>query len=276
MASRSQKDVLMKTWITKRLPLLIALVTLLAPLAAHAQRRSPLADAPAIRKRLELRETRLELGAGFGSTLNQDFYHTLVANVKLGFHITDWFSISGFASFAVANMATGFQGRVTDSLVDMPPVSREPNREEALASMQKISSMLGAQLEFTPFTGKYSLFGKLFAHYDFYGFIGPGFLNVTPTDASVLNPCDDQGTTASCAVSGLKPGLNVGLGMHTYFNQWLGLNVELRDIVARLNPAGRDVNGDTYARADDLTWSSTYSVLANIVVYLPATADISQ
>ena len=38
--------------------------------------------------------------------------------------------------------------------------------------MNKIQQMLGAQLEVTPFTGKYSLFGKLFAHYDFYVFVG--------------------------------------------------------------------------------------------------------
>ena len=68
------------------------------PLAAQAQRKSPLADAPAIRKRYELRASRLELGAGFGSTINQDFYHTLFLNLKLGFHINDWLAISGLAA----------------------------------------------------------------------------------------------------------------------------------------------------------------------------------
>ena len=41
---------------------------------------------------------------------------------------------------------------------------------------------MGGQLEFTPFTGKYSLFGKLFSAYDFYGFAGPGFITVKPAD----------------------------------------------------------------------------------------------
>jgi outer membrane beta-barrel protein len=270
----------MKTGIGNRLPLLIGLAALLLPLAAQAQRRSPLADAPAIRKRLELRETRLELGAGLGSTLNQDFYHTVLANVKLGFHFTDWLSISGFAGFAAANISTGFQSRVTETLNmnrDPATIAREPTSAEATASMQKISSMLGLQLEFTPFTGKYSLFGKLFAHYDFYAFLGPGFINVAPTTPGLTLPaCDGAMNARACDVSGLKPGGNVGVGMHTYFNQWLGLNVEVRDIIARLNPSGRDVNGDGQADANDLTWTSTFSVLANLVVYLPATADISQ
>ena len=60
-----------------RFALLIALATVSLPLAAQAQRKSPLADAPAIRKRFELRSTRLELGVGGGSTVNQDFYHTV-------------------------------------------------------------------------------------------------------------------------------------------------------------------------------------------------------
>jgi hypothetical protein len=76
-------------------------------------------------------------------------------------------------------------------------------------------------------------------------------------------------------VSGIKPGVNFGVGMHSFFNEWLGVNVELRDIVAQLNPSGRDVNGDQVANDADLTWSHTFSVLASIVVYLPANADIS-
>jgi outer membrane beta-barrel protein len=265
----------------KRLaPLLVGLAVTVAPLAAQAQRKSPLADAPAIRKRLELRSTRLEFGGGFGSTLNQDFFHTMMVNVKLGFHFTDWLALSAFGGFAVANLSTGFQDRVVESLQtpSSPAIPREPTPGDAQASMSKITSVLGAQLEFTPFTGKYSLFGKLFAHYDFYAFVGPGFLNVQP--AETLNsqaPCVDNSTAGvrACTVSGLKPGGNVGLGLHTYFNQFLALNVELRDIIAQLNPSGRDVNGDGHADNNDLTWSHTWMVGANIVIYLPATADIS-
>jgi outer membrane beta-barrel protein len=268
----------MNIWTHKRLlSVLFAVAVVGLPLAAQAQRRSPLADAPAIRKREELRAFRLEAGAGWGSTINQDFYHTEFINLKLGFHLTDWLSLSGFAGFAVANVNTGFQGRVTDSLASGTPSPRDPTADIAKASMQKITQILGLQLEFAPFTGKYSLFGKLFAHYDFYALLGGGFLNVSPTNAAPLTPCSDTYNPAikQCAVSGLKPGFNVGVGMHTYFNQWFGLNVELRDIVARLNPSGRDVNGDGSADNNDLAWSSTYMVSASLVFYLPPTADIS-
>jgi outer membrane beta-barrel protein len=274
VASRSTKDTSMKIWIKKRLPLLIGLLVTLAPLAAQAQRESPLHDAPAIRKRLELRDTRLELGAGVGSTLNQDFYHTVFADVRIGYHLNDWFSIALFGDFAVDNMVTGFQSRVVESLPTTNPTGRDTTQSLATGSMSKISSMFGGQLEFTPFTGKYSLFGKLFAHYDFYGFLGGGGLNVAPTDSQVT-VCDTSKTRQECALSGLRPTFLFGVGFHTFFNQWLALNVELRDMLAELNPAGRDVNGDGFANTDDTTLTHTYSVLGSIVFYLPAKADIS-
>lgn len=260
----------------KRFALLFALsVTMLLPLAAHAQRQSPLADAPAIRKRLELRAIRLEFGGGGGTTINQDFFHSVFVNLKLGFHFTDWLSLSAFGGFAVSNMETGLQTRIVDSLNSQHMMGDPPGGgNEAKASMTKIKQILAAQLEFAPFTGKYSLFGKLFAHYDFYLFGGPGFLNVEPASSGVP-ACNDTNKSASCGVTGYKLGANFGVGVHSYLNQFLALNVELRDILAQINPSGRDVNGDGKANASDLTWQSTYMVSLNLVLYLPATADIS-
>ena len=154
-----------------RFALLVAAATVAAPLAAQAQRKSPLADAPAIRKRFELRSSRIELGAGAGSTINQDYFHTVMINARLAYHVTDWVSIGLFGNFGVAQVSTGFQGRVGDSLdpegMRMTNVDREPDQTGAKNAMQQIGSILGAQLEWTPFTGKYSMFGKLFSAYDF-------------------------------------------------------------------------------------------------------------
>jgi outer membrane beta-barrel protein len=295
---RSTKDMPMKMNPTcghrghrgqKRFALLVALAMTAVPLAAQAQRKSPLADAPAIRKRYELRATRLEVGAGLGTTLNQDFYHTVFFNLKIGFHLNDWLSIAGFGSFGIANIATTFQNDLVSSLNEpalMNQLPSEPTKTEAQASMQKIKYILGAQLEFTPFTGKYSLAGKLFANYDFYAFAGPGIINVQPTDSSSLTDCGSvkalpptatggPGGPFSCAVTGSKIGANFGLGLHSYFNEWMALNIELRDLLAQLNPSGRDVNGDGVANNSDLSWSHTFMVTANLVFYLPATASIS-
>jgi len=271
-----------KQW-ARRVGMAVALTMMAVPLLAQAQRKSPLADAPAIRKRYELRKLRFELGAGMGSTLDQDFYHTLLVDVRLGFHFTDWLSLAAVGGFAASNIATGFENNVVGSLFpDQQTLNREPTKSAATASMEKINNLLGLQLEFTPFTGKYSLFGKLFAAYDFYAFVGGGILSVSAVDASGLTACADHNTKTgtpsdfSCDPSGTKPGFNLGLGLHTYFNQWFGLNVELRDFLAKLNPAGRDVNGDQIANSDDDSWINTFMVSLNLVFYLPTTAGISQ
>jgi outer membrane beta-barrel protein len=287
---RSEKDMPMTTTNRKsfhrRLAFFIALTVTAVPLAAQAQRKSPLADAPAIRKRFELRAARLEVGAGLGTTINQDFFHTVFFNLKAGFHLTDWLSLSAFGSFAVANIATTYQSNITGSLgTGMPSTISEPTKSGAVDSMQKINNMLGAQAELAPFAGKFSLFGKLFANYDFYGFGGVGLISVAPSNAAVASnmPCKDKNTADPttdpsayyCGVSGTKPGFNFGLGLHSYFNHWMALNVELRDILAKLNPSGRDTNGNLSADNGDLTWTHTLSLAANLVFYLPATPSIS-
>ena len=96
-AQRGRRDVegTLRGFLSARFAaLLIAAAMTAVPLAAQAQRKSPLADAPAIRKRYELRASRLEVGAGLGTTINQDFYHSILVNGKIGFHITDWLAIS--------------------------------------------------------------------------------------------------------------------------------------------------------------------------------------
>jgi outer membrane beta-barrel protein len=264
----------------KRLAFLIAVSICALPLAAQAQRKSPLADAPAIRKRFELRSSRLELGAGAGATLGQDFYHSVLIDVKLGFHVTDWFSISAVGGFALANIDTGFKSSVVGTL-DPNSMTRAPTRGDATASMNKLSQMLGAQLELTPVTGKYSLFGKLFAHYDFYAFVGPGALNYTadapacPDTAQVAAPTTPITPVAGCGVTGLKIGVNTGVGIHSFINHFVALNFELRDVVAPNNAAGRDVNGDGKVDNGDLSWGSTFIATLNVVLYLPSSPDIS-
>ncbi len=282
---RSEKDMPMTKTTTaglRWLSLLIALAVTVVPLAAQAQRKSPLADAPAIRKRYELRASRLELGAGVGSTINQDFYHTVFLNLKLGFHFNDWFSASLFGGFAVANIATTFQSDLLGTLGGNPSTPFEPTRADALNSMQKINNILGGQLEFTPFTGKYSLAGWLFANYDFYVFGGAGAITVAPTDSGITacgsnNNANNMvsGAAYYCGVSGSKFAFTYGLALHSYFNHWMALNVELRDMLAKLNPSGRDTNGDLHATTADLTWTHTFIVSANLVFYLPSTPSIS-
>ncbi len=105
--------------------------------------------------------------------------------MKAGFHITDWLALSGYAGFAVANASTTFQSDLLNGLSDTPaaepPGFGADQGAKRSSRFQKIKGIYALQLELVPFTGKYSLFGKLFAHYDFYIFGGPGLIAVGPT-----------------------------------------------------------------------------------------------
>ena len=150
--------------------------------------------------------------------------------------------------------------------------------------MQKVNSILGAQLEFTPFTGKYSMFGKLFAAYDFYLFVGPGFINVSPTTTpGVTLPGLHQQQHGHAHAGRLHVQLQraqVRRELRGRVPQLLhalaGAEHRAARLLAQLNPSGRDVNGDQLANNKDLSWLSTFVLTANLSFYLPTTASISQ
>jgi outer membrane beta-barrel protein len=255
------------------------------PQTAHAQHKSPLADAPAIRKRVELRDKRFEIGVGAGTTLNETFYHSILLNAHLAFHITDWLSIGGVGIFGVTTLSTGFNDELLSTL-NMPAAQgRAPDASAAKAGMNKPASMFLGQLELTPFTGKFSLFGKLFAHYDFYLAPGLGIANLAKANSgggqlangTAIGECVDETSdrnVLTCVNTGSKPAGSLAVGFHSFFNDYFALNVELRDVVLKDNPAGRDVNGDQYADKRDLTWTQHWMVTLGLAVYFPK-ADIS-
>jgi outer membrane beta-barrel protein len=243
------------------------------PMAAHAQeRKSPLADAPAVRRRVELRDKRFEIGVGAGTTVGQDFYHAVVVNGRLGFHLTDWLAVAGWGAFNLTpNLATTFHDRLLDVLDETNAKDRTPTRDQALAGMNRIGEAFAAQLELVPFTGKFGLFSKLFMSYDFYAFGGPGFIDFKADGGCVDDPRSGQ----TCPVTGLKVGANFGLGMHLFANDFFAINVEVRDLLVRNNPAGRDQNGDMLANDRDLSWDSNFITSLNLMFFLPGRASIS-
>jgi outer membrane beta-barrel protein len=262
-----------KTTRTKRILSLWALcaaVTGASSVASAQERRSPLADAPAVRKRFELRQLRFEIGAGVGATVGQEFYHALVVGPKLAFHLTDWLAINGTWQY---NLTKDFKSSLTDrideALQGQPTSTRTPRRQDALAAMNKIEQVWGVHGELIPFAGKLGLFNRLFASYDFYAFGGVGGMKLTAGNES----CRDA--MGFCPTVGMKLGPSFGLGMRAFFKEALALNIEARDVLLRNNAAGRDVNGDTLANSDDLRWDSNFIVTVNLMLFLPTRARVS-
>lgn len=261
----------------------LASVFAVLPQTAHAQHKSPLADAPAIRKRVELRDKRFEISVGAGSTLNETFYHDILLQGHLAFHITDWVSIGAVGIFGVSSLSTGFNDELLSTL-STTSTDRSPTTDAAKGGMNKPASAFIGQIELTPFTGKFSLFGKLFAHYDFYLSGGPALVNLKKANSGGQNPngsaitdCVDTSSdkgVQTCVVTGSQFGGSAAAGFHSFFNDFLALNVELRDLFIKDNPSGRDVNGDQLVDKRDLTWTQHWMVTLGLSLYFPK-ADIS-
>lgn len=234
------------------------------------ERKSPLADAPAVRHRAELRKFRFEIGPGVTTTVGQDYYHAVMLGGKASFFLHDWIAIGGMAAHNVTpDMKTAFHERVEAVLPTDMSMDRTPTRGQAQGGMNKIAQAFALQLELIPFSGKYSLFGRLFANYDFYAFGGPGFINFTSDRGACTSPGN------GCPVRGMKIGPQAGIGMHTFFNDFVSLNIEARDIWLSNNPSGFDETGDKIANDEDMRMTHHFMVGFNVTFLLPPTARIS-
>jgi outer membrane beta-barrel protein len=251
----------------------------LVPAVVSAQelvdRKSPLAEAPAIRHRVELRDKRFETGVGIGSSVAAEFYNAVFLNLRLAFHVNDWLTLSG--TFG-QNLAPGYKTGVTENLeTSLKAVSptdaaaKTPTAKQALGAMNKMNQILGVQAEVAPITGKLSLFGKIFMHYDVYALGGVGAANF----GADLPKCNPPKVDDSCPDTGMKVGGNVGLGMHAYFNDWLALNLEAKDLIVKTNRAGQDTTGDGFADKRDLSWGNNYIMGMNLTFFFPTLPKIS-
>jgi outer membrane beta-barrel protein len=267
---------------------LVVGATLLQGGAARADRKNPLEGQPAVRHRVELRTLRFEATPFFGFSYLEDFNHTLLAGVRLQYHIFDWFGVGGVFGFGGA-LKTGVADEILKTLPDTPDPSRPglPTKDLADKAMNRTQWMAALQGEFTPITGKLAAFGKLFVNYDFYVFGGVGFVNrVNDLPDSVNNLAQQnckgdntpQGGLMGCygGNTGIAAGPTFGGGAHLFFNQFMALNVEFRDIIIRDNAAGRDINGDGTLNADDIQTGAKYFFSFGLAFFLPAKAEISK
>jgi outer membrane beta-barrel protein len=254
------------------------------PAMAHAdkERKSPLTDAPVIRKRLELRDKRFEFGVGAGVSIGQDFYNALMLMPKLSFHFTDWISLAAVGGFNVTpTWKSSFNNDINGAL---PPPGTEsiksPHAPDAQATMNHIGWALLGQVEFIPLSGKIALLSSLFSYFDFYVLAGGGVVNLATKDA-MPGACQPDPPPAvqvpKCqAFTTTELTGNFGVGAHAFMSHWSAVNLEFRDLLYKNNASGRDVNGDRYTDTHDLEWTNNWIFSLNFQFFAPFKAKISR
>jgi outer membrane beta-barrel protein len=261
-----------------------------------------------------MRKLRFEISPQFLVSANQPYLIGFGGGANIQMHITDWFGIGGSFHYTT-NVAAPLVGRMLEALPDKYAAATDPAAGLHQPSKQMFQdklvgpSMLASlYVTLTPIGGKFSLFNTLFANYDFYGLAGAGVVILdTPLNSGLTAYQDNAGMMrqvvncnsgmppASCSAGsdvnlqspdpfrGPRFAGVLGIGAHIFFNQWIGLQLELRDYIYKSNPGGGDVstvdnnsdNSPKLTSADEYIVSNLYFGVG-ITIMLPPKAKISR
>lgn len=265
----------------KKLPLLAALASALVPSVAMA-RVSPLKNQPAVRHKQELRLKRLELAPTFEATVQGDYKHTLSAGVKIEYHLTDALSVGALLFFG-GGIDTKLTEQIRGSLptTEMTGVGADPTPSQSTfdAHLNTIPFHGGLGATFTPWFGKLSLFQKSFLNFDFYISGGLGFAQTSNSNSAgdtCVSAMDNDPRNDCPHNAGFNPGIQVGAGLHIYFNKWIALDLSFRDYFFTDNPSGLDFNADLKVDDADRRFLSHLFFGIGVSMFVPPKAKISR
>lgn len=209
------------------------LLALVMALAAGASASPACADdvlegTPVVRRNLQYRAGRQEIGALFGSSLGDLYVRNLLPGARYDFHIADWISIG-------ADVQVGIPVDTATRQQIQEKVAKQNDTFEMEAS--RIAVLAGGRVSVAPVTGKYMLLGSLPMHYDFHVNLSLGFAS-TPG-------IDTLGVGGKKAPSfSLAPG--VGAGMRVFLTRVVAVTVDLNDVfINRVLAVNRDSQPST-------------------------------
>jgi len=260
--------------------------------SAQERRRNPLDGQPAVRNRLLLVKNRAELTPLFESTINADFRHIVGGGLKLEYHLTDMLSFGAIGVFSTA-LDTGLVKRITPTLEESvmdedsgTANTREPSQAEFTQHLNEMPIHGAAYASLTPWYGKLAAFGKAFVNFDFYFQAGLSFASLkSKCDPSL---CDDDQPGFGDPENGVFPddnpnndpplndgarlGVYLGGGIHVFVNEFIALDLAVRDYAFNDNPSGADFNADLFVSDDDSRFLHHLFAGVGVSVMLPAKA----
>ena len=205
-------------------PALLALALALAlPAPALAQST---ADAfagkiPPVSGQLYRKAGRLEATLTGNLSLNDAFFSKYFGGLKLGYHLTESFSISAHGAGGLA--------RETGSTVLCP--TSEPCRDASELQLNqvpgKIEWLAGLEVAWSPVYGKLNVLSEQVAHFDLSILAGADYIahrQVLGREAALA--LDAAGGTPSTETA---IGGHVGLGARLFLTEWMAVRLEVKD-----------------------------------------------
>jgi outer membrane beta-barrel protein len=255
---------------------------------AYAERRqNDLANDLAVRHRRLLVKQRFEFAPLFESTINADFRHVVGGGAKLEYHLTDKLSI-GVIGVASTSLDTKLVDKIVPTLEPATDnKTREPSQAEFTDRLNTMPFHGAAYASLTPWYGKLAAFGQAYVAFDFYFQAGVAFASLQSNCPA--NICNDTHPGASQEMNGdtIPPdnnpnndpplnnggrvGLYLGGGIHVFLNDFLALDMTVRDYAFTDNPSGADFNADLFVSTDDNRFLHHLFFGVGISVMLPTT-----
>lgn len=278
---------------------LAAVAVLAVAGSAYAERRrnDALAADVAVRHRRLLVKKRLELAPLFESTINADFRHIIGGGAKLEYHLGDMLSI-GVIGVASSALDTKLVDKIVPTLMTQAQKQqmiaggmyiREPSREEFLDRLNTMPFHGAAYASLTPWYGKLAAFGQAYVAFDFYFQAGvafaqlksscptavcsdpnPGKSTTDPMSGDTIPP-DNNPNNDKPLNDGSRIGLYLGGGIHVFLNDFLALDMTVRDYAFTDNPSGADFNADLFVSNDDNRFVHHLFFGAGVSVMFPFT-----
>ena len=270
---------------------LLAVVGILAVSGtAYAERRqNTLPTDVAVRHRRLLVKSRFELAPLFESTLNADFRHIIGGGAKLEYHLTDKLSI-GFIGVGSTALDTKLVDKIRPTLEMITDnKTREPSQDEFMDRLNTMPFHGAGYVSLTPWYGKLAAFGQAYVAFDFYFQAGLSvallksncpttvcsdkFAGIQPDPDSGNNtpPLDGNPNNDPPLNNGGRVGLYLGGGIHVFLNDFLALDMTVRDYAFTDNPSGADFNGDLFVSNADNRFLHHLFFGVGISVMLPTT-----
>jgi outer membrane beta-barrel protein len=177
-----------------------------------------------VQNRFFLKQKRFELAPMFGLVPSNPFVSRFTVGLNFGYHFNEQLAITGIFAFAPDRGSNDIKG-LTATLLDLAP---EGTDFEQPLDKVTLSSAFG--VSFAPLYGKINLLGETVLSFDFYGFLGMGFVVQTEYRAS-KNP--DATTLQEFVVlergaTELRPAPTLAFGGNFFFTQTVGLKIDAR------------------------------------------------
>ena len=227
--------------------------------ATTSIRTNKLDNQPAVRNRLLLVKGRAEFTPLFEGLISADFRNIVGGGAKLEYHVSDMLSFGVVGVFSTA-YNTALVNTIVPTLATSNPTNpREPTQDQFLQHLNTMPFHGAAYISVTPWYGKLAAFSKAFVNFDFYFQGGIALAQLQSNcDPSICNdthpgmslpgpppvPADNNPNNDPPLNDGTRVGLYLGGGIHVFLQDWVALDLTVRDYAFSDNPSGADYNAD--------------------------------